>query len=207
MGAFVATESLVAAGVARISCSYERERVDFLPKGHLPRLPSEHYRGRAFVHWTLPTEHRATGWLTPMFHHHWRLVLLHTCARYGLLCPVYVLMPDHAHLVWIGLNDHGPDQRVAVAFLRKHLRPHLEPADWQNQTHDHVLREHEREHGAFFKVASYILDNPVRAGLVSARSLYPFTGGCVPGYPALDVCHGDYWERFWRVHNKLVDRR
>ena len=118
------------------SGSRERERVD---KGHLPRLAAEWYRGRAFVHWTPTIEHRATGWLTPEFHHAWQLILLHACARYELIAPAYVLMPDHVHLVWVGLSDSRSDQRIAIEFLRKNLRPRLAPADWQRQPHDNVL--------------------------------------------------------------------
>jgi REP element-mobilizing transposase RayT len=141
--------------------------VDAAPKGHLPRLSPEHYRGRTIVHWTLTIERRAKGWLTPDFHLRWQLALLHACTRYDLLCPAYVLMPDHVHLLWIGLNERGSDQRIAAEFLRKNLRPHLAPADWQQQAHDHVLREAEREHDTFRTIASYIFDNPVRAGLIS----------------------------------------
>ncbi|HEX2862669.1 MAG TPA: hypothetical protein VHN79_13565, partial [Lacunisphaera sp.] len=74
------------------------------PKGHLPRLSPEAYRGQSFVHWTLTLEARATGWLSPAFHHSWRHLLLHACARYHLICPCYTLMPDHLHLLWAGTS-------------------------------------------------------------------------------------------------------
>lgn len=163
--------------------SCERQRVE---KRHLPRLAPEFYRGRAFVHWTITTEQRATGWLTPVFHTVWRDILLHACARFELLCPAYVLMPDHAHLIWIGLNDHGSDQRLAMEFLRKYLRTPLAPADWQKQAHDHVLTEDERSGGAFVATATYVLDNPARAGFVPCREEWPYLGCCIPGYPELD---------------------
>lgn len=178
-----------------------------MAKRHLPRLAPEFYRGRAFVHWTLTTDHRATGWLTPAFHHAWGLTLLHTCARYDLLCPLYVLMPDHAHLLWTGVDDQASDQRLAIGFLRKHLRPILAPVDWQHQSHDNLLRESEREHGAFEAVAHYILENPARASLVTHWRLYPFLGCTVPGYPTLDPRTETYWPLFWRIYNKLVDPR
>lgn len=155
----------------------------------------------------LTLEHRATGWLTPNFHHAWQHVLLHTCARYDLLCPAYVLMPDHKHVFLLGLADRTSDQRTAVEFLRKHLRPHLAPADWQRQSHDHVLREHERKLDAFPNVAGYIFDNPVRAGLAPSRDAWPFSGCCVPGYPDLNVRRVDYWDLFWRIYNRLVNVR
>ena len=185
----------------------KRKRSRILTPSTRSRLAAEWYRGRAFVHWTPTIEHRATGWLTPEFHHAWELVLLHACARFELICPAYVLMPEHAHLIWIGLNDHGSDRRLAIEFLRKNLRPRLAPADWQRQPHDNVLRESDREHGAFQSVAHYVFDNPVRAGLVARWQDYTYLGCCVPGYPEFDVRAADYWERFWRCYNYVVEKR
>ena len=34
---------------------------------------------------------------------------------------------------------------------------------------------------------------------------YPYLGCSVPGYPELDVRAADYWERFWRIYNHLVN--
>jgi REP element-mobilizing transposase RayT len=155
------------------------------------------------VHWTLTVEDRATGWLDGAFHHRWQLRLLHTCARYRLLCPAYALMPDHMHLIWIGFCSDS-DQLSAIEFLRKHLRSALLPAIWQKQAHDHVLGEEERKREAFIRTANYILENPVRAGLVTRYADYPYVGCCVPGYPDLEVRTADYWERFWRVHRYML---
>lgn len=184
------------------SRSYERQRVD---KRHLPRLAAEFYRGHAFVHWTLTIDERATGGPTAEFAHKWQLTLLHTCARYAIACPAYVRMPDQAHLIWLGLDEQGSDQRPAIEFLRKHLRPSLAPAAWQQQPHDHVLTEAEREHGAFQIVAQHVFENPVRARLAERWQDYPFNGCCIAGYPSLDPRQNGYWELFWRIYNRLVD--
>lgn len=182
--------------------SRERKRV---AKRHLPRLAPEYYCGRAFVHWTLTVENRAIGWLTSGFYHAWQHILLHTCARYSLISPAFVLMPDHFHLLWLGFDERGSDQRVAIEFLRKHLGPALAPAAWQRQPFDHVLAEAERKRGAFEIVAHYIFENPVRSGLVTHWQDYPFTGACAAGYPDIDVRRDDYWELFWRIHQRLVE--
>jgi REP element-mobilizing transposase RayT len=116
--------------------------------GHLPRLPREYYQGDAMVHWTLTIFDRAKGWLTDALHARFRELLLHAAAREGLFCPAYCLMPDHLHLVWAGLC-RDTDQRNGMAFLRTHLEPALAPAKFQPQPHDSVLRQAEREHGAF----------------------------------------------------------
>jgi len=184
--------------------SCERQRVEKL---HLPRLAGEWYRGRAFVHWTLTMEGRATGWLGPEFHHAWSLVLLHACARHDLMAAAYVLMPDHAHLIWLGLNTAGSDQRLAIEFFRKNIRPHLGAAGWQRQPYDNVLREDERARGAFEATVHYVLNNPVRAGITSRWQDYAYLGCCVPGYPEFDVRAEDYWTSFWRCYDYLVRKK
>jgi REP element-mobilizing transposase RayT len=140
---------------------------------YLPRLPREYYQGDAVVFWTLTIFDRAKGWLTPQFHHRFRELMLHTSAREGLLCPIYCLMPDHLHFVWMGLRL-DTDQLNAMAFLRTHLEPELSPAKFQHQPHDEVLREEQRKRNAFAKVCFYIAANPVRAQLMTESENWPF---------------------------------
>src|SRR6266849_4014151 len=144
---------------------------------HLKRLPGEYYRGQAFVHWSMTIEDRKTGWLVPIFYYKFREILTHTAFRYGLCCPIYCLMPDHMHLLWIGILPEC-DQRCATRFFRKQLNPILEKlgAHFQQQPYDHVLREEERERSAFESVFEYIARNPERAGVVPENGFrdYPY---------------------------------
>lgn len=169
---------------------------------YLPRLPREHYQGDAVIHWTLTMFDRARGWLTDDFHLRFRELLLHTAAREGLLCPVYCLMPDHMHLVWMGLR-RDTDQRNGMAFLRTHLKPLLKPAKLQMQAQDHVLRPEQRKRGAFAKVCFYVAANPIRAELVKPEEEWKFTGCVVPGYPKLHPLAEDYWPIFWKLHGQM----
>lgn len=166
--------------------------------GHLPRLDPEFYRGDAAVHWTLTVFDRRTGWLNRSFHAAFRELLLHVAAREGLFCPAYCLMPDHIHLLWLGLRL-DTDQRNGMAFLRTHLEPRLAPHKFQPQAHDHVLRDEERQRDAFARVCFYILANPVRAGLIRETETWPFGGAIVPGYPTLHPLKEDFWPLFWKL--------
>jgi REP element-mobilizing transposase RayT len=170
---------------------------------YLRRLPAEYYRGRSYVHWSMTIDDRKKGWLVPIFYYKFREVLAHTLFRYGLTCPIYCCMPDHLHLLWIGVLD-GSDQRNAVKYFRKQLNPIFAKlgARLQKQPHDHVLREEERAKDAFEAVVEYIARNPERAGLVGSDRFreYPYTGSLVPGYPELRMWQPDYWERFWRTY-------
>ena len=174
---------------------------------YLKRLADEHYRGKAYVHWSLSIEDRKTGWLIPAFYYKYREILTHTAFRYGLCCPIYCCMPDHIHLLWAGLAESS-DQKVAMRYFRKQLNPILEKLNTrlQLQSFDHVLRDDERQETAFEAVADYIARNPERRGLVptDGYAQYKFTGCLVPGYPELKPFEPDYWTRFWRIYSHLL---
>jgi putative transposase len=188
----------------------------------LPRLERRCYQAFAAVHWTMKVEPPVPGWLTEPFHQDFRTVMLHACARENLFCPAYCLMPDHLHLMWLGLSL-ASDQLKAVKFLRTYLNRMLDGKGIENrksavdsrpqpqtrmsrelqpQAHDHVLREEERKQNAFAKVCFYILANPVRAELARRETDWPFSGVIVPGYPDLYPFQEDYWELFWKIYGK-----
>jgi REP element-mobilizing transposase RayT len=165
---------------------------------YLPRLKRVFYQADAVVFWTLPVGHRQQGWLTAGFHAAFREMMVHAAAREGLLCPAYCLMPDHLHLVWMGLRAET-DQRNGMKFLRAQLGPLLQPAKFQHQAHDHVLTAKERQQHAFsVACADYVLLNPLRAGLVKTPDAWPHLGAVVPGYPRLNPFDSDYWPWFWK---------
>ena len=176
------------------------------PQHHLSRLAPEFYRAFAVVHWTITLENRATGWLNDLFHAAFRELLLHAAAREGLFCPAYVLMPDHMHLIWLGLRVNS-DQRNAMKFLRKHLATELArrsptgvEVGLQKQSHDSVLREKDRVRGAFAKACFYVLDNPRRAEFVKHPREWKYLGAVVPGYPFMSPFAEDFWELFWKLY-------
>jgi hypothetical protein len=133
-------------------------------------------------------EERKTGWLIPTFYYKFREILTHPAIRFGFCCPIYCCMPDHIHLLWIGLLE-SCDQRLAMRYFRTQLNPILEKlnARFQIEPYDHVLRDDERIESAFESVAEYIARNPERRGLVpvDGYAQYKFTGCLLPGYPEL----------------------
>jgi putative transposase len=165
----------------------------------LPRLPREFYQGDAVVHWTLSIARRGTGWLNEDFHAGFREMMLHAAAREGLFCPTYCLMPDHIHLLWMGMR-RDTDQRNAMKFLRAHVGRLLRPHRFQHQAHDHILRETERRREAFRKVCFYVIDNARVAGLVEHPMAWPFARALVPGYPELHPLEEDFWPLFWELY-------
>ncbi len=172
----------------------------------LRRLDARAYRGDACVHWSLTMDDRKTGWLIPIFYYKFRELLTHTMFRYGLCCPIYCCMPDHLHLLWLGLAE-GSDQRNAMKYFRRQLNRVLEKrgAVLQKQPYDHVLRPDERQTAAFAAVVEYIARNPERAGLVGPDKYreYSFTNCLLPGYPEVTFWQPDFWDRFDRIVSSL----
>lgn len=169
---------------------------------YLKRLPREHYQGQAYVHWSLSINDRNTGWLSPAFYYKFRELLTHTTFRYAITCPVYCCMPDHIHLLWIGLFENT-DQLNAMKYFRRQVNEVLGKIGFslQDQGYDNVLGEDDRIETAFEGVCEYIARNPERKGLVAADEFkkYRFTDCLIPGAPEVKFFHAGYWETFWRI--------
>ena len=101
-------------------------------RNHLIRLPAEAYRGDTAVHWSLTMKGRRQGWLNPIFLYRFRELLTHTAFRYGIVCPIYCLMPDHFHMVWMGLFKES-DQLLGMKHFRKTLNESLQRVDFKLQ--------------------------------------------------------------------------
>jgi REP element-mobilizing transposase RayT len=168
-------------------------------RGHLPRLAPENYQGFAVVHWVMTIDRRATGWLDDLFHAHWREAMIHVLVYYDLVCPVYCLMPDHAHVIWMGCSADS-NQQLGAALFRTSTNYFLAPSKWQKQGFDHVLGEEERRRGAFHATCHYVRENPVRKNLVTHWQEYSFTGALVPGLQNLNPRRDDFWDVFWKVY-------
>ena len=172
----------------------------------LSRLERGCYRGQAYVHWTMTIQDRKTGWLVPIFYYKFRELLTHTAFRYSITCPIYCLMPDHMHLLWIGIDDKS-DQLNAMKFLRKHLAIPLKSfgCELQHQPYDHVLGDDERLEASIHDLVEYIARNPERKQLVPVDGFrdYKYSGCLIPGYPELTLWQSDYWPRFWRTYSFL----
>jgi REP element-mobilizing transposase RayT len=87
-------------------------------------------------------------------------------------------MPDHLHVVIAG---KAPEAEPLSSMKRFKQRSNFWFANnrsevrWQKDFYDHMLRREEdlRKH------VRYILNNPIRAGLVDDWRLYPYKGSTV----------------------------
>jgi putative transposase len=91
----------------------------------------------------------------------------------GVNCYSYCLMPDHLHLQ---LSPKNENLIVLIngwkSYTANRLRMiGLEGSCWQRSFYDHALRKDEDIQG----VAEYIVNNPVRRGLVKNWREYPYS--------------------------------
>jgi putative transposase len=84
-------------------------------------------------------------------------------------------MPDHGHFLIEGVKENSDFKRFCkLAKQRSGGVPahrHGGPL-WQEGYYDRILREGDDA----LAVARYLLNNPVRAGLVAAPAEYPYLG-------------------------------
>ena len=97
-------------------------------------------------------------------------------------CHEFIIMPNHIHLFFrLGDDDNETDhelklKRVMNSFKRwtaMQIKPiiGLNTHFWQREWFDHWSRSHLQDQ----KINSYILNNPIKAGLVSEPDDWPFT--------------------------------
>ncbi len=88
---------------------------------------------------------------------------------------VYCAMPDHVHMLTVGTTD-AVNLKEFVPELKQQTgwdyRRERNARLWQEGYYDHVLRPEE----GTAAVLAYIVNNPVRAGLVAEPLEYEFWG-------------------------------
>jgi len=91
--------------------------------------------------------------------------------RFALLC--YCFMPNHLHFVCTGGDDSN-----LIRFVQKyksstayHHKKRYGERLWHRGYYDRILRQPDDHYFA----VEYVMDNPVRAGLVKNAEEYPFS--------------------------------
>ena len=98
-----------------------------------------------------------------------------TCRHWKFAILAYCVMPDHAHLLVEGTSDSSDFCRLIKSAKQSSGQSYAAAAKqplWQEGYYDRVLRPDEDPK----KIARYIVENPVRAGLVRSPLDYPLSG-------------------------------
>ena len=102
-------------------------------------------------------------------------ILKSTAEEEGFLVWAYCFMPDHVHLLVEGENSNADMKHFVVLFKQKTaywFKSIYGLKLWGTNYYEHVLRNDE----ATMAVARYIIQNPVRKGMVDDCSNYPYSG-------------------------------
>jgi putative transposase len=140
-----------------------------------PRLRDSLYTGPARVFVTMCTFERRTYFSDDARVRLVRDELLRTVGAYVVELIAYCFMHDHLHGLLEGCSPDSNVRKCAVMFRQRSgyvYRQKYGVRLWQDGFYDHVLRAEE----ATVDVVRYILANPLRAGLCSALSEYPYIG-------------------------------
>ena len=104
--------------------------------------------------------------------------ILRACPVTRISLLAYCFMPDHVHLLVEGTEAAADGQRfirLAKQYSGYQWRRRSEGPLWQRYGYERVLRSDEDARG----VTRYILENPVRAGLVISAGEYPYSGSAM----------------------------
>jgi putative transposase len=143
------------------------------------RLPLEYYRGKAVVSFSICLKNRVCLFNDSEIVKGFIAILKDVINSEECLVPVYCFMPDHLHLLIIGLTDNADLLKIVAKFKQKTgywLAGQKKEAGWQKDFYDQVIRTNDSINAHI----RYILDNPVRKGIVDLWPDYPHIGsiGC-----------------------------
>jgi putative transposase len=146
------------------------------------RLASFSYQGRHRYLITLCTERRTPRFIDGIIVTDVLAQFERSASEHHFELLAYCFVPDHAHLLVEGSRVDSDLQRfVRLAKQRGEYaarRRGVYPL-WQAGYHDTVLKSWE----SIEPFVRYILQNPVRAGLVARSELYPYSGSSVTAGP------------------------
>jgi len=105
--------------------------------------------------------------------------ILRAAAMHAFDVTAYCFMPDHVHLVVEGRQE-GSDLRAFLARAKQYsgfeyARNARRKKLWQRYSFERVLRTNE----ATQMVVRYVLENPVRRGIVEHPQQYEFIGSSI----------------------------
>ena len=139
------------------------------------RLPDELYRGMQIVSFTACVKDRVSFFTTRELFNAFEEMLLNELTRFECGAEAYLFMPDHAHFLLCGNSDEADTLKAMRSFKQKSgywLSRNRPSVHWQKDFYDHIIRENE----SLQKHIMYILNNPVRKGMVESWKEYPFKG-------------------------------
>lgn len=101
--------------------------------------------------------------------------ILRAAGETGFPVAAYCFMPDHLHLLVRGERDDA-DGRQFISLAKQYSGYYFSQARHSRLWRQHGYERVVRDEAEWIATVDYILNNPVRAGLVAKRADYPFSG-------------------------------
>jgi len=142
------------------------------------RLYDEVYIGEQPISFTLCIKNRVNFFTDYKIFKIFENFLLNEMKSYDCSAYAYVFMPNHVHLLLAGNNSNSNVKKCLNMFKQKsgyYLGKYHPEIKWQKDYYDHILRG---EDNLDIQI-KYILNNPVRAGLVDYWKKYLFKGSTI----------------------------
>ena len=138
------------------------------------RLPRECYQGRVSAAFTICADERKPLFVETTIVRVFA-EFLEEVAEKHFFKAIFCFMPDHLHLICMAKDDNADLLSGIEEFKQRTgfwLASNLPQVQWEKSFHDRIIRCTE-ELAANIR---YVLDNPVRGGLVTDWRDYPYTG-------------------------------
>lgn len=131
------------------------------------------------VAFTLCTSKDKNAFVSPIIINSLVDILVLVVTKNNCIVPVYCFMPNHQHLIIMGTQNNSDIWKTVTSYKQKTgfwLSKNAPDIRWQKDFYDHIIRKKED----LASQVRYILNNPVRKGLVSSWEDYPFKSsiGC-----------------------------
>ncbi len=142
------------------------------------RLRPELYTGERIVAYTGNVKNRDFLFSNDRAFYQIEKILLEALATHNCDAYIYLFMPDHFHFVLTGKNSNSNIKKCIDSFKQKSgywLYKNLPDFKWQKDYYDHILRSDKD----LSNQIRYILNNPVKAGLVNCWKKYKMRGSTI----------------------------
>ncbi len=139
------------------------------------RLPLDYYKGKVKITFTFCIEEKKILFVDKEIVDKFLEILIEIKNKYDCKNWVYIFMLNHVHLIIEGNSEEADLWRMIVRFKQKTgfwLSKNRKGIRWQKDFYDHIHRKNED----LKKHIIYVLDNPVRKGLIAHWEEYAFKG-------------------------------
>lgn len=149
------------------------------------RLKNEDYIGKKIVSFTSCINRREKLFINDNIFFEFSEKLIESIIKFNCEANIYLFMPDHVHLIIQGNNFDSDVKKSIDLFKQKTgfwFGQNMNYSRWQKDYYDHIIRNSEDLNSHIY----YILNNPVKAGLVDDWKNYKYIGSTIYNF--------DEWE-------------